>query len=109
LVPLRDAGQIAQVALGGVTTLRVSMNYGDVDYLMLIPSGSAPPVGPRIDNITISGDDIVLEWTGDGTVQKTTSLPGTGGAQWEDVSGASPLALPRTGQTEFYRLKDETP
>ena len=40
LVPLRDGGQqIAEVALSGVTTLRVNMNYGDVDYLMLIPTG----------------------------------------------------------------------
>ena len=40
LVPLRNASQeVVEVAFSGLTTLRVDMNYGDVDYLMLIPTG----------------------------------------------------------------------
>ncbi len=109
LVPLRNGGQaVAQVNLGGLTTLRVNMDYGDVDYLMLVPTQAAPS-GPRIDNITVADGTITLEWTGDATLQKTTSLPATGGATWEDVSGTSPISIPLSGQAEFYRLKDLTP
>ncbi len=109
LVPLRNASdEIAQVALSGVTTLRVNMDYGDVDYLMLIPTEAAP-AGPKIDKISIADGNIVLEWTGDAAVQKTTSLPGSGTATWVDVTGTSPLSIPQSGQTEFYRLKDTTP
>jgi hypothetical protein len=109
LVPLRNAAQqVVAVDLGGVTTLRVNMDYGDVDYLMLIPTTPSPQ-GPRIDSIVISGGDVVIEWTGDAVVEKTTAFPPTGGATWTEVTGASPLTIPRTGATEFYRLKDTTP
>jgi hypothetical protein len=108
LVPLRNASQeIAAVAFDGVTTLRVNMDYGDVDYLMLIPTGTPPPPGLEIDSITIEGANVVITWTGDATVQKSPSLPAAG--QWTDVAGTSPLSIPRTGETEYYRLKDTTP
>jgi hypothetical protein len=110
LVPMRNTSQeIAAVAFDGVTTLRVSMDYGDVDYLMLIPTGVLPPPGPEIDSITIEGANVVITWTGDATLQSTSALPGTGGATWGDVAGTSPVQVPISGEMQYFRLIDNTP
>jgi hypothetical protein len=107
LVPLRNASQeIAEVAFDGVTTLRIDMDYGDVDYLMLIPTGAAPPTGPEIDSITINGGNVVITWTGDGVLEMTGSLPGSG---WSEVGSPSPANVPISAAQQYFRLRDDTP
>jgi hypothetical protein len=102
LVPLRDAGQqIAQVPLSGTTTLRVNMNYGDVDYLMLIPTGAA---GPQIDSIVVNGDGTVtVSWQGAGVLEAAPSVTGP----WTEVTGAtSPYTFEPTESMLFGRLRE---
>jgi hypothetical protein len=103
LIPLRDGGQIAQVALSGVTTLRVNMNYGDVDYLMLIPGGG--PVGPRIDSIVLNGDGTVtVTWQGGGVLEAAPAVTGP----WAEVAGAtSPHIFEPTDSMLFGRIRTE--
>jgi hypothetical protein len=103
LVPLVNTNTLltAEIDLGGETTLRYNCTSGDTDYLMLIPLGAALP---RIDKISVNAQgQVVIEWTGAGTVQKASTLPA---ASWTDVPGSSPLTVPppASGQ-EYYRLK----
>ena len=101
LVPLRDGGQqIAEVALSGVTTLRVNMNYGDVDYLMLIPTGAA---GPRIDSIVVNANgSVTVTWQGAGLLESAPSVTGP----WTVVEGAtSPATFQPTESMLFGRLR----
>jgi hypothetical protein len=106
LVPLINTNTLAitTVSLSGQTTLRYNNQSGDIDYLMLIPTGAAQP---QIDSISVNASgQVVISWTGAGTVQKTGALPTTGGATWSDVPGASPLTVPPPASgVEYYRLK----
>jgi hypothetical protein len=57
-------------------------------------------------NIAWSGTDLVISWTGNGTLQQTNELIGDGpGTVWTDVSGAptSPYTVPLTASKRFYR------
>jgi hypothetical protein len=106
LVPMRDTNTLAKVVLplSGQQTVRLNADAGDLDYLLFVPTTAAPPV--RIDKISVNAQgQIVIEWTGAGTVQKAGTLPTTP-QSWTDVPGASPLTVPppASGQ-EYYRLK----
>jgi hypothetical protein len=51
--------------------------------------------------IHLSGGNVIIEWTGGGTLQTTTSLPGG----WTDIPGASSgYTTPATGPARFFRL-----
>jgi hypothetical protein len=61
---------------------------------------------PKIDKISVNAQgQVVIEWTGAGTVQKASTLPTTP-QSLTDVPGTSPLTVPppASGQ-EYYRLK----
>ena len=87
---------------GGEVSFRWTMDYGDNDYLMLVPVGTVTPE-PEITNISENaGGQIVIEWTGDGTLQTTGALPSAG---WTDLPGTSPVTVDPPGSGEaYYRL-----
>jgi len=104
-VPLMNNGQRAVLALGGETTLRFNAISGDFDYFLLTPSGGAATGGgdrPKLTSIKVSGANVVVEWTGGGTLQVADEITGP----WADVAGAtSPLSTPITGSKRFARIK----
>jgi hypothetical protein len=102
LVPLRNAGQeIAAVGFSGLTTLRVDMNYGDVDYLMLIPTGAA--LQPRFTSVVANEDgSITVTWEGGGVLEAAPAVTGP----WGEVEGAtSPYTLDPTEAMLFGRIR----
>jgi len=87
-VPLKDAGGNAvPVLLTGVQTLRytVEANGGDINYLMLCPTG------PKL-TIHRSGNDIVVDWN-QGRLQSAPQITGP----WSDVTGAAAPSYTATG------------
>jgi hypothetical protein len=65
-------------------------------------------VGPRFNTPTRSGSDIVITWTGSGTLQQATALTGTAG-DWSDVtpppSGNTYTVTAATSGNRFFRLR----
>jgi hypothetical protein len=60
-----------------------------------------PDAGPTL-TITRSGANIVITWTGGGTLQTTTALPGG----WTDVPGASSgYTTSATEAVRFFRVR----
>jgi hypothetical protein len=52
--------------------------------------------------IRITGGNIVIEWTGTGTLQSAASIAGP----WTDIAGAtSPRSEPPSDQAKFFRFK----
>ncbi|MCL4176566.1 MAG: hypothetical protein KJ072_02310 [Verrucomicrobia bacterium] len=103
LVPLRNASQeVVEVGLSGLTTLRVDMDYGDVDYLMLIPTGGALP--PEFTSVVINANgSITVTWEGDGVLEAAPSVTGP----WDAIEGAtSPFTLEPTEAMLFGRIKN---
>jgi hypothetical protein len=79
---------------------------GTFDNAVVLGSGDAP-VGERL-SITRDAANIVISWTGSGTLQTTTALGE--GAVWTDVTPAPPgnsFTLPITNDApqRFYRLR----
>lgn len=71
----------------------------DAAIAWLLPDLPADP--PKFNPVVRSGDDMVLSWTGQGTLEESGSV--TGG--WTDSANqANPQAVPATG-TRFYRLR----
>ncbi len=97
-VPLRNtAGDQVVVPLGGVQTLRFSVeaNGGDVNYLMFVPSA---PSGGRL-TIARSGNNVTITWPS-GNLQSAPAITGP----WTTETGAvSPLQLNNTSGARFYR------
>lgn len=59
-------------------------------------------VQPKFNPPTVQGGNLVLTWTGGGTLQSADDITGP----WTDVAGAtSPRTVPITGARKFYRLK----
>ena len=103
-----DAGNLAVVNLGGLTTLRYTTISGnnDNDFIFFQPAPDVttppPPTGDVKVAVKRSGNDIVIEWTGTGTLQSADAVTGP----WADVAGAaSPRTVQPTGNNKFYRLK----
>jgi hypothetical protein len=101
-VPLLDpSGNFAKVTLNGETTVRFAIQPGNLDsnYLAFVPA--EPDVqGPVFTAIGRNGGNVVLEWTGGGTLQGADSVLGP----WENLAGSSPSTIPLTGQTRFFRI-----
>jgi hypothetical protein len=110
LIPMKDsAGAIAEVTLGGKTTLRFQydLSAGDVDYLAFVPIGTVEPPKPTFTKFQVNANgSITIEWTGGGTLETTPAL--TPNPTWTPVTGAtSPFTFtPQAGvPVLFGRLK----
>jgi hypothetical protein len=109
LIPMKDStGAIAEVTLGGKTTLRWQFDQqaGDLDFIAFIPSGTTTPK-PNFTKVQINANgSITVEWTGTATLETTTSL--TPNATWTPINGAtSPFTFtPQAGVPMLFgRLK----
>jgi hypothetical protein len=74
-----------------------------VDNIQIATSNGTVGTGPTI-SIAKQGAQLVISWTGGGTLQSTTQLQSTGTA-WTDETGASPVTITPTGPAKFYRVK----
>jgi hypothetical protein len=84
-VPVTD-GQVAGSFGGGTTVI-----YGMTIVLL------RPPL-----RIVLEGNDVIISWSGPGTLQATDELPGG----WQDVPNATnPLTLVSPQGHRFYRLR----
>jgi hypothetical protein len=106
-VPLRDAsGNLSRVQLGGKRTVRFVVQPGHLDsnFLAFVPAGAGPvdPTdGPEFTSVTLEGANIILNWTGGGTLQSAASVTGP----WENVPGQSgPATIPMSEGQRFYRI-----
>jgi hypothetical protein len=96
LIPMKDAaGEIAEVALSGLQTLRFQFaeDAGNFDYLAFVP------VPPKVSALASAvGTAIVFE----GVLESADSLPGT----FEPVPGAiSPYTPPTSKEKSFFRSR----
>ena len=68
---------------------------------VMIALNTQSDVAPTL-RITRSGANVVITWTGGGTLQTTAALPGT----WSDVAGAvSGYSTPATGAARYFRVR----
>lgn len=66
-----------------------------------IALNTQPDAGSTL-TVRPSGANIVIEWTGGGTLQTTAALPGG----WSDVAGvASPYTTPAADAIQFFRVR----
>ncbi|MBI2948637.1 MAG: hypothetical protein HYY23_13420 [Verrucomicrobia bacterium] len=98
-----DEGNPLKVNLGGERTLRFTVLPGalDVDYLAFVPAAAPPPVQAKFSRIRRDAGNIILEWTGSGTLQGADDVTGP----WADVGGTSPKTVALSGTRKFYRIK----
>jgi hypothetical protein len=103
LFPLREGdgtGAIAQVALGGTQTLRLTFNAvdGDADFFLLYNVGVTPPTLTISKNPTTGAVGIAYT----GTLQSAPTITGT----FTDVVGAtSPYPVTTTGAQSYFRSR----
>jgi hypothetical protein len=106
LVPMQAEGSLATVALSGTQTVRFTMGSdADFDYLVFVPTeGAVTPTRPSITSATISGGNLVINWTGTGTLQSTDDVGP--GANWQPVAGVTgnTATIPITGADRFFRI-----
>ncbi|MFM7099978.1 MAG: hypothetical protein ACKO3N_02280, partial [Verrucomicrobiota bacterium] len=101
LVPLTMDGALKEVSLGGVTTLRVTLDSGDFDYFVLQRVGGAP--ASKVIGYTVNASgQLVLTFPAGSVLTSSGSLGGT----YAPVAGAaSPFAVNATGDAQFYKLQ----
>ena len=89
----------APVHLEGTQTLRFNLGSGDFDYLLLVPGGAPPP--PSFSLPTLDANNLVLVWSGGGTLQSSTDLK-----SWSAVAGAATgVKVPiLAGAHVYYRV-----
>ncbi|MBU6401652.1 MAG: hypothetical protein KGS61_15150, partial [Verrucomicrobia bacterium] len=97
LVPMTNTNGVPIVVqLGGTETVQFQGNSGDYDYLLFVPSA---PAGPQFSKIQVSGSNLIITWSGAGTLQQAASPSGS----WSAVSGASsPATVPIGGSKSLY-------
>jgi hypothetical protein len=107
LVPLRltttdSTGDAAVVSLGGSspTTLRYEYASGDFDYFILVPA-EAGPVPPEITDISISGGNLTITWTGGGTLEKAAVVTGP---YTSTGNSSGTYTAPASAAKEFFRV-----
>jgi len=106
LVPLRDdAGNLATVSLGGAQTVRYTIHNGDYNYLLFVPSEG--PIGARINSVTKSGNNLVINWTGGGNLYQTDGFNADGSATWTAVAGATggTATVPINDDMKFFMVR----
>ena len=94
---------LSYLAMGG--SLSVQSYALDADFFAY-KLGAEPPTGgtqrPQFTSIVANSGNVVITWTGGGTLQQSTAL-GTG---WAELPGTtSPTTNNITGQVKFYRIK----
>jgi hypothetical protein len=105
-VPMRDeAGNIAVISLGGVQTVRYTSQSGDIDYFTFVPADEVvpPPPGAQFTSASIVGNNLVLEWEGEGMLVASETVDGT----YTPVAGnpSSPAQIPITGSQQFFQIR----
>jgi len=76
LVAMTDeAGAIATVEIGGLSTIRWGYDSGDAQYLVFVPATVADEV--VITDVTREGNSVTVTWTGGGEAEVTDDLNGT--------------------------------
>jgi hypothetical protein len=105
LVPLTDDdGNLVQVELGGVVTLRLTfVAVQTSDFLLLYCTDCPDPNAPRLE-VNRNGNQFTLTWTNAGTLEYTDALIGAG-AVWTSTgdSDGSFTELPNQAH-RFYRV-----
>ena len=72
-----------------------------VFYKVTSGPGGGGGEGPAFSSVTLSGGNLVLNWTGNAVLQSADTINGT----WTPVAGATaPYSAPATGPAKFYRL-----
>lgn len=104
LFPLLDgSGNKAVVALSGKQTIRLHQTgEGDLDFMVLVPSGTGPAV--KIDSIKLNADgSATITWSGGGILQAAEAITGP----WQDVTDVSPYTFTPTAAQKalFGRIK----
>jgi hypothetical protein len=98
-----DAGAKKVVSMGGVQTVRFTMDSGDFDYLVFVPVGPPVSEGPKFSGISVNANgSISIAWEGGGTLQAAPSVTGP----WQDVAGAtSPYTFTPSTSMMFGRIR----
>jgi hypothetical protein len=98
-VPLVDGdGMLLTIPLQGETTLRLSGDTGDLDYMVFIPVGD---LGPELSIEVGAGGDLTITWTGSGVVQEATNVAGP---YTDNAAIQSGVAFTPAGNEMYYRL-----
>ena len=104
LFELPDAAGQSQVRLrfaqGGTGSWYFGIdNLGWYDAEVSLPDAEVPPV---FNPPALQGGNLVISWTGTGTLEQADAVTGT----WTTAaSQANPQNVPTTGAGKFYRLK----
>lgn len=84
------------------STSSSDMVFGAELAVTYIGGGGGTTEPLKFTKVSRSGNDVVLEWTGGGTLQATPSLTG----QWSDVTPASsPYTVTPSLPTRFFRVR----
>ena len=80
-----------------------SASSDDVFGMTLDAFISGPSTNSGQLQIVLSGNNVIVSWSGPGTLQSTPSLspPST----WTDINATSPYTVPALGTQKFYRLR----
>lgn len=78
-------------------------NSGGISGLIIRGiGGSAPSTPPAFSSVKVVAGKVQITWTGTGSLERSTGLPGG----WTAVTGAtSPYSADATGAQAFYRLR----
>jgi hypothetical protein len=100
LVPLTNTeGNLQVVSMGGVQTVRFTMDSGDFDYFLLVPTDGVAQ--PKFTSITVDAGNITIEWTGGGVLEAAEAVTGP----WAVIEGAtSPYTTALTGTMRVFRV-----
>jgi hypothetical protein len=103
LVPMKDSsGAVAAIPMGGLQTVRFNLGSGDFDYLLFVPQAVVDGK-PKFSKITISGSNLVIEWSGGGTLVASDVVIGP----YTPVTGnpPSPATIPISGAARFFGIR----
>lgn len=102
LVPMMNGGSMAVVtSTGSPATYRFTMDSGDFDYFLFVPSEGAPTDPPQITSISASGGNVTITWIGGGTLEVADNVTGP----WVDTGLSSPVTAPIDQTTRFGRIR----
>jgi hypothetical protein len=99
-----DFNGVGYLAIGGSRT--VESWALDLDFVAFKAGVEAPPKSaaeaPKFSPVVRQGNNLILSWTGSGTLQAADSV----GGPYTDVAGVkSPQTVALSGNQKFYRLK----
>jgi hypothetical protein len=88
---------------GIMAAARAQGDYVTADFDNVLITGSDKPAAPAQMTVTRQNGDIVISWTGTGTLEQADTLTGS----WSNIPGApNPYTIPANalGAQKFYRL-----